>query len=313
MLMYVRRLNNYQNCLLDCESGFWQIRMTPEASRLAAFITPDGLNEFGLTNASATFQRAMDIALSSMSRLCAMVYIDDVLIFSKSFEEHLDNVREVLASFERVNLKLSKCTFIATELKFLGHIINREGLKMDPEKIKVVEDWVAPTCVKEMQQFLGFVNYYRDFIQGFSSIAQPLYQVAAAKIGKQKKFSDIFTEELIVKFEQLKKAVATVDGGPTLAYPNFDKPFRLTTDAHPNACVGAILSQLDVNGQDRPIAFASSGVDAQMRERYEIAMLTSLGATEAECNVFSYGFWHDTFSTIFILKEMSFFSLITKH
>ena len=248
---------------------------------------------FGLTNAPATFQRAMDIALSSVSRRCAMVYIDDVLVFSKTFEEHLDNVREVMASFERVNLKLklSKCTFIATELKFLGHLINREGVRMDPEKVKTVREWQPPTSVKEMQQFLGFVNYYRDFVKGFASLSQSLYHVAAAKIGKHMRFSDIFTEELKVHFETLKRSIASADDGPTLIYQNFDKPFRLTTDAHPNG-VGAILSQLDQNGHDRPIAFASSGVDAQMRQRYEIAMLTSLGATEAECLAMVFGMTH---------------------
>ena len=208
--------------------------MTPEASRVSAFTTPEGLYEFicmpfGLTNAPATFQRAMDITLASVSRRCAMVYIDDVLVFSKTFQDHMNNISEVLDSFIRVNikLKLKKCTFIASEVHFLGHIINREGIQMDPEKVKAVHEWLPPNSVKEMQQFLGFVNYYRDFVCDYARLAYPLYAIAQTKVGRPQKFAEVFTPELREVFETLKISV-TKDGGPTLPYPDFNSTFRLT-------------------------------------------------------------------------------------
>ena len=293
----------------DCQSGYHQIRLTDRASKVSAFATPDGLFEwvcmpFGLTNAPATFQRSMDIALSSVSRRCAMVYIDDVLVHSSSQMEHIENIQEVLKCFQRVNLKLklSKCTFFATEVKFLGHVIGRQGIKMDPEKIEKVLNWPIPTSVKELQSFLGLVNYYRDFVKRYAALSQPLYALAATKVGKKPKFTEIFLEEHVKAFEELRIAVTT---GPMLYYPDFAKPFRLTSDAHPHG-VAAILSQLDGEGNDRPIAFASSAMDSGMRKRYDLMINQSLTATEAECLGMIFGMRH--FRSYLYGRQFHFFT-----
>ena len=265
--------------LFDCVTGYWQIRLTPSAAKFSAFVTPEGLYEwtampFGLGNAPATFQRAMDVMLSGLSGDMAFVYIDDVLVFSKTPEEHANNVAIVLDRFIAANLKLKlkKCIFVAKSIKFLGHIISQDGIAMDPEKTDVVRNWPELTNVLEVQQFIGFVNYYRDFVPSFAAKLGPLYEIVK-KTKKQVHFSTLWTKTAKTAFNMLKEEMAV---GVVLKIPDFNDRFVLTCDACVTG-VAAVVSQL-VNGVDRPIAFASKIMDAGYQSRY-----INVSTSEAEC------------------------------
>ena len=147
-----------------------------------AFITHDGLFEFnvmpfGLCNAPATFQRLMNLALSGMLWSECLVYLDDIVIFGHTFEEHLSHLTSVLERLRDINLKakLSKCNFLQEQVLYLGHIISPEGIATDPSKTQRVTDWHTPQNVQEVQQFLGLASYYRRFIHNFAGIAKPLH------------------------------------------------------------------------------------------------------------------------------------------
>ena len=141
---------------------------------------------FGLTNAPSVFMTAMQDMLRDLP-FC-VVYLDDILIFSKSPEEHVDHVRQVLSRLEqhRYFLKLAKCEFFKKELPFLGHIVSEEGVKPEPRKIAVVREWKVPTNVHDVRSFLGFANYFRKFIRDFSHIAAPLTSLTRGNVSRHK-------------------------------------------------------------------------------------------------------------------------------
>ena len=132
---------------------------------------------FGLTNGPATFQRFMNNVLRECMDEYAVVFVDDILIYSDTIEEHQVHVREVLSRLQKAGLQvaLSKCEFSVTKTKFLGFIVSIEGIAVDPEKIRVIQQWKIPTTVKGVQSFLGFCNFYRRFIQGYSAVSKPLH------------------------------------------------------------------------------------------------------------------------------------------
>lgn len=130
---------------------------------------------FGLTNAPATFQRLMERTMGELNRRECLIYLDDIIIFSRSFEEHLDRLGKVFERLEKAGLKLkaSKCEFFRTSTTYLGHVVSEHGIEADPAKISVIKTWPIPTTVKELRSFLGFAGYNRRFIEGFASIAKP--------------------------------------------------------------------------------------------------------------------------------------------
>ena len=155
---------------LDLSSGYHQVKVGEKDIEKTAFSTRYGQYEFvrmpfGLCGAPATFQRLMNVVLSKDNWINCVVYLDDILIFGKSIEEHNDRLMKVLARVKEAGLKLSadKCKFLKTEVNYLGHVINKEGVQTDPEKIACIEKWELPNCKKELQTFLGFCNYYRRF------------------------------------------------------------------------------------------------------------------------------------------------------
>ena len=210
---------------------------------------------FELCNARATFQRAMEGMLEGLDQSSA--YVDDILTHSKSFEEHLDDLEQVFICLRKENLKAKpkKCKFGFRETKFLGFIISKEGLKVDPTKTDAMRNYPAPTKSKDVKKFLGLASYYRKFIEKFSDTAEPLTKLTRGRA----KFE--WNEICQKSYEKLKNALITA---PVLIYPDFKKRFRITTDAS-DVGISAILSQVDEFGNDRPICYASRTLQAAER------------------------------------------------
>lgn len=239
---------------IDLKSGFHQIPMDPAHMEKTAFSTDKGHFEFtrmpfGLKNAPATFQRAMNNILGEYIGTRCYVYLDDIIVIGYNLENHLENLKCVLKRLSDFNLKiqLDKCEFLKRETEFLGHIISSDGVKPNPDKIEKIIQWPMPKNQKEIKQFLGLVGYYRRFIKDFSKISRPM-----TKFLKKDSTIDTKDSSYINAFNTLKQILST---DQILAYPQFDLPFILTTDASGYA-LGAVLSQIQEN-VEKPIAFAS--------------------------------------------------------
>ncbi|GFX74342.1 retrovirus-related Pol polyprotein from transposon 297 [Trichonephila clavipes] len=215
---------------LDLKSGYWQVEIHPEDREKTAFTSGQGLWQFkvmpfGLCNAPATFERLMETVLKGLTFEACLIYLDDVIIGGRTFEEHLQNIRKVLSKLSDANLKLnpSKCKFFQKDVNYLGHIISAEGVRTDPEKVSAVKNWKRPENLRELRSFLGLCTYYRKFVKGFSNFARPLHKLTEIK----QKFQ--WTKECEDSFLQLKEALTS---SPILIYPQPDKPFILDTDAN---------------------------------------------------------------------------------
>jgi len=162
----------YSTC--DLRSSFHQVKLYPDASDKTAFITRRGMFRyrtmpFGLTKAVATFQRLMDLVLSGVSLSVCICYLDDIIIHAKTLDQHLGNLEMVLQKLRDANLKLkpSKCFFLQTSVKFLGHLVSAKGLETDVEKTRLINEWPVPTSLKQLRGFLGLAGYYRRFVKDF--------------------------------------------------------------------------------------------------------------------------------------------------
>ncbi|GBM73773.1 Retrovirus-related Pol polyprotein from transposon 297 [Araneus ventricosus] len=241
---------------LDLKSGYWQVEIRPEDREKTAFTTGQGLWQFkvmpfGLCNTPATFERLMETVLRGLSSEACLVYLDDIIIVGRTFEEHLNNLRKVFHRLQKANLKLSpkKCRFFQKEVTYLGHVISAEGVKTDPEKIKAVVYWSRPETVHYLRSFLGLCTYYRCFVKNFSTIARPLHKLTEAKSNFN------WTEECEKLFNSLKQALTS---SPILTYPRTDKDFILDTDAS-NEGIGAVLSQ-NIGNEERVIVYFSKSL-----------------------------------------------------
>jgi hypothetical protein len=238
---------------LDMASGYYQIEIAEEDRKKTAFISRYGLHEhtrmaFGLCNAPATFQRAIQLVLRGMTWEKALAYLDDINVLGKDFEDELHNLKGVFDRLRKYNLKLKpkKCHLFKTECEFLGKLINRQGVHVTQSKVEAVQKWPVPTCQKDVESFLGFVNYHRDHIQGYAGISKPLYGLT----GKCPKFE--WKPEHQEAFELLRDKVISA---PCLMYPRPEGKFILDTDAS-NSCIGAELAQ-EQDGTEKVIAYAS--------------------------------------------------------
>ena len=273
---------------IDLASGFWQIRMHPSAQEKTAFVTPQGLFEFrvmpfGLTNAPGVFQRLMQQVIMGLNPISGpdfvSVYLDDILVFSRSLEDHLNHLRIVINRLVEVGLKLkpAKCHFAKKELEYP---VTREGLKTNPRLIEAVREFPTPKNVQDVQRFLGLSSYYRRFIRNFARIAAPLHQLTR----KDVKFH--WSAECGTVFQELK---ALLTSAPVLAYPNFDREFTLETDASVQG-LGAVLSQIQPDSKLHPVAYASRALSPP-EKNYGITELETLAVVWAmsHFNQYLYG------------------------
>ncbi|MCP4240224.1 MAG: DDE-type integrase/transposase/recombinase [bacterium] len=225
---------------LDLASGFWQVRMESRDIEKTAFVVDGGLYEWvvmpmGLTNSPATFQRLMNVVMAEVRGKFVLVYLDDLIVYSPTWEAHLDHLREVLRRLRKHNLKvkLKKCSFGATEVQYLGHVVNRHGVAVDPAKIEAVKRAARPTNLKELQSFLGLAGYYRKFVPDYAKKAEPMTRLT------KKDTPYVWGAEQDKAFEALKEALTSA---PVLIYPHLDEPFTVFTDAS-DLAVGAVLAQ----------------------------------------------------------------------
>jgi hypothetical protein len=225
---------------LDLASGFWQVKLSPQDREKSMFITCFRTYEFtvmpfGLCNAPATFQHLMDTVLWDILWQFVVVYIDDINVGSKTFDKHLLHLEQVFLRLEQARLKLSlkKCFFFKDKIPFLGYVVSRKGIHTDPEKLRTIKEFPVPKDLTQLQGFIALASYYRKFVKGFSSIAEPLNRLL------KKNTLYIWSKDQHDAFEKLKTCLMTP---PILVYPNFGKPFILYTDASTFA-LGAILSQ----------------------------------------------------------------------
>jgi hypothetical protein len=238
---------------IDCASGFLQVPVKVEDQPKTAFSTAQGHYEykrmpFGLKGAPATFQRLMNSVLCGIQGIKCLVYLDDIVIFGETLQVHSEKLREVLGRMRKHNLKLQpdKCEFLKKEVSYLGHIITSSGVKPDERKVEAVKNFPVPTTTQKLKSFLGLAGYYRRFIPDFSKIAKPLTELL------KKNTPYVWNEKTESAFNTLKELLTTE---PLLQYPDFNRPFVLTTDAS-NEAIGAVLSQGPI-GKDLPIAYAS--------------------------------------------------------
>ena len=247
---------------LDLRWGYNNIRIKEGHEWKTSFRTKYGVYEylvmpFGLKNAPGIFQEFMNWIFRDLLDIYVVVYLDDILIFSDNEEDHTRHVEEVLKRLMENNLfaKLTKCEFAKTEVGFLGLIISTEGISMEKEKIKAIQEWAQPTTVKQLQAFLGFVNFYRRFIKDFSLIARVLHELT------QKGVAYNWTTDCEAAFQKIKEAVSQ---DPVLIHPNPDKPFILETDAS-GVAIGSILSQRHWDGYLHPVAYMSKSYNNAQR------------------------------------------------
>ena len=238
--------------VLDLKSRFWQVPLDPETAHKAAFVTHQSVYSwtrlpFGLMNSPITFQNLVCKVLKNLNWKVALVYIDDTLVFSKNFDDHLTHLSQVFSNLISANLTLqpTKCKFATHEIEYLGHVISKHGIKVNPQKTKAIDEYPQPKTAKHVKSFLGMTSYYRKFIKSYAKIAQPLN----ALLKKDTKFK--WTSECEESFNTLKQSLSSP---PILAFPNFDRPFILATDSSDHS-ICYVSSQLDENGLEHPIAY----------------------------------------------------------
>ena len=248
---------------IDLAWAFWQIPLKKRDRRKTAFACELGLFEwrrmpFGLCNASATFQRSITRALQKIQQRhgsVVMAYIDDIVIATETIEDHLDRIREVFECLREAGFKMraEKCDFMRTETKYLGRVVSAEGIKPDPAAVSKIQEWMPPRNKEELQSFLGFANYYRDFIPFHAAKVQPMQEL----LRKNQHF--YWKEKHQEAFDSLKQALADATA---LAAPNEEGRFVLDTDASAVAIAGILHQEQQYNGKTilRPIVNGSKSL-----------------------------------------------------
>ena len=249
---------------MDLKSGFWQVKMAEDSRQYTAFTVGSmGVYEFlrmpyGLCNAPATFQRLMQNCLGELNLTFALIYLDDVIVHSKSPEEHLCRLQAVFDRFAEHGLKLkpSKCHFFKESITYLGHEISENGMLPGSDGIRAIAEMAPPATFTGIRRFLGASGYFRRFIKNYARIAKPLNDLLGCENSKLKQQPVTLGPESLEAFGKLKLKCITA---PVLAFADFNKPFLLETDASGDG-LGAVLSQKLKDNKFHPVAYASRGL-----------------------------------------------------
>ena len=245
---------------LDLLKGYWQVPLTPNAKEISAFVTPEGLYlcnvlPFGMKNAPATFQRLMNTITNGMSSV--VTYIDDVVVFSSSWEEHLVHLRQLFEKLLEADLvvNLPKCEFGKGQVTYLGHEVGQGKVMPRQAKVAAILDLPQPKNRRDILRVLGMCGFYRRFVPNFAAVTAPLTNL----LKKNVKF--VWADICEQAFAGVKSILACE---PVLLAPNFEAPFKLAVDAC-DIGVGAVLLQSDENGLDRPVAYFSRKLNVHQR------------------------------------------------
>ena len=248
-------------CTLDCASGYWQVPVVESDKPKTSFSTHRGAFYFntmpmGMSNSGATFERLMDKVLKNLLWKQCLCYLDDIVVFGSDFNTTMVNLGAVLKQLREANLKLKpkKCVLFRRQISFLGHVVSENGIECDPEKVNAVRNWPSPTSKTQVKSWLGFVGYYRKFIDNFAGIAEPLTKLT------KKNVRFVWSEVCERAFEALKTSVMNA---PVLSFPDDKGEFILDCDAS-GTSVGAVLSQIQ-NDKEKPIAFGSKTLNVAER------------------------------------------------
>jgi len=261
---------------LDLSSGYHQIAMGQGSKERTAFITQDGLFQFnvmafGLNGAPATFTRAMQHVMRGLEWYWLLIYLDDIIVFSSTFSEHLDHLKQVFQRFRDADLRLNakKCNLAKAKVKYLGHILSGDGIATDPEKTQILKDYPRPRSARDIRKFLGFTGYYRKYVEQYSKIAVPLTNLL--KKGVKFRWCGACEET----FQRLKEALMSP---PILAYPWYDgSTFILQCDASHTA-ISYILAQMQ-NGEEKVISYAARTLKPA-EKNYTITELEALALVQ---------------------------------
>ncbi|KAK2879334.1 hypothetical protein Q8A73_005098 [Channa argus] len=300
--------------VMDLKSGYYQIEMEESDKPKTAFVCPLGFWEWnrmpqGITNAPSTFQRLMEKCMGDMHLREVLVFIDDLIVFSKTLEEHEVRLTNVLDRLRDNGLKLSpeKCRFAQTSVRYLGHIVSRNGVETDPQKIEALKTWPRPQTLKELKSFLGFSGYYRRFVQDYSKIVKPLTKLTAgyppnrkgARVNKTDMYynpKDPFGERWTpVCQESFEKIIEKLTSSPVLGFANPKLPYILHTDASTTGLGAALYQEHD--GQSRVIAYASRGL-SHSEARYPAHKLEFLALKWAVTEKFHDYLYGNTFTVV---------------
>ena len=248
--------------MMDLQHGYWQLAVDEADQHKTAIITKYGLFEYaklpmGLCNSPSSFQRCMELILRGLQWKTVLIYLDDIIVFSSTLDDHFEKLREVFQLLQSAGLKLKpdKCDLLKKEVLFLGHIVGANGISPNPKLLAAVKEWKEPTTVKQIQQFLGLCNYYRRFVYQFSEIAAPLTRLT------EKKTDFHWDLECQVAFDGLKEALCEA---PILAYIRVSGLFIVDTDAS-NTGIDSVLSQVQEN-EERVIWYASKKLNRAQRQ-----------------------------------------------
>lgn len=275
---------------LDLQSGYWQVQVEEQDRAKTAFFI-QGLGHFecnrmpfGLTNAPATFQRLTESKLVDLP-FC-QVFLDDIIVFSETFEDQLVRLEKILQRIVTCGLKLkpSKCHLFRRRVKYLGHVISEAGVETDAEKIQSIVDWPVPVTVQDLRRALGFFGYYRRYVKGYSIIAKPLHELLRGHENTTRTNKKTFITLDAAALEAFSTLKSKLSEPPILGYADYSLPFELHTDAS-QVGLGAVLYQRQ-NGKLRVIAYASRGLKPS-ESRYSAHKLEFLALKWAVCEKFN--------------------------
>ena len=285
--------------MMDLKSGFWQVKMAEKSQQYTAFTVGSmGIFEFlwmpyELCNAPATFQRLMQNCLGELNLTYALIYLDDVIVFSQTEEEHLTQLWAVFERFREHGLKLkpSKCHFLQKEITFLGHKVSKEGMKLGDDGLRGIAEMAPPANYTEIQRFLGVTGFFRCFIKNYAQIAKPLNDLLEGEASKWKTQPVDLPLKAKEAFDILKmKCMMAL----VLAFAAFEKPFLLETNAS-SLGLRAMLSQKQDDGKFHPVAYASRELKGG-EGKYHSSKLEFLALKWAVTNQFKEYLWYKPFT-----------------